>query len=388
MPILNSVATMHADITGWRRHLHENPELQYDVHETAAFVVEKLRAFGVDEIVTGIGRTGVVGVIRGKTNTSGRVIGMRADMDALPIEEITGAPYASKVKGKMHACGHDGHTSMLLGAARHLAETRNFDGTAIVIFQPAEEGGAGGKAMCDDGMMARFGIQEVYGMHNMPGIPLGTIATRKGSLCAASDAVKIHVEGKGGHGAEPNKAIDTIVVASNIVMALQTIVARNLDPLKSGVITVGAFNSGHVANVIPQTAELLVTVRSQEPAVQEILERRIKETAVGIAASYGAVARVGYVRSYPVTINHDKETDFAVRVATDVAGAANVNPNTVPLMGSEDFSFMLNERPGNMVLLGNGDTAACHHPAYDFNDAAIPLGVSYWVRLIEMGMPR
>jgi amidohydrolase len=388
MPILNSVAAMHADITGWRRHLHENPELQYDVHETAAFVVEKLKDFGVDEIVTGIGRTGVVGVIRGKTNTSGRVIGMRADMDALPIEEITGAPYASKVKGKMHACGHDGHTSMLLGAAKHLADTRNFDGTAVVIFQPAEEGGAGGKAMCDDGMMARFGIQEVYGMHNMPGIPVGTIATRKGPMCAASDAVKIFVEGKGGHGAEPNKAIDTIVVACNIVMALQTIVARNLDPLKSGVITVGAFNSGHVANVIPQTAQLLVTVRSQEPAVQDLLERRIKETAEGIAQSYGAAARVEYIRLYPPTINHAKETDFAVRVAQDVAGAANVVPDTVPLMGSEDFSFMLNERPGNMVMLGNGDTAGCHHPAYDFNDAAIPLGVSYWVRLIEMGMPR
>jgi amidohydrolase len=388
MPILNSVAAMHADITGWRRHLHENPELQYDVHETAAFVVEKLKDFGVDEIVTGIGRTGVVGVIRGKTNTSGRVIGMRADMDALPIEELTGAPYASKVKGKMHACGHDGHTSMLLGAAKHLADTRNFDGTAVVIFQPAEEGGAGGKAMCDDGMMARFGIQEVYGMHNMPGIPVGTIATRKGPMCAASDAVKIFVEGKGGHGAEPNKAIDTIVVACNIVMALQTIVARNLDPLKSGVITVGAFNSGHVANVIPQTAQLLVTVRSQEPAVQDLLERRIKETAEGIAQSYGAAARVEYIRLYPPTINHAKETDFAVRVAQDVAGAANVVPDTVPLMGSEDFSFMLNERPGNMVMLGNGDTAGCHHPAYDFNDAAIPLGVSYWVRLIEMGMPR
>ncbi len=388
MPIINAVAAMHDDITAWRRHLHENPELQYDVHETAAFVVEKLKAFGIDEIVTGIGKTGVVGVIRGKTNTSGRVIGMRADMDALPIEEITGAPYASKVKGKMHACGHDGHTSMLLGAARQLAETRNFDGTAVVIFQPAEEGGAGGKAMCDDGMMARFGIQEVYGMHNMPGIPLGTIATRNGPLCAASDAVKIVVEGKGGHGAEPHKAIDTVVAACNIVMALQTIVARNLDPLKSGVITVGAINSGHAANVIPQKAELLVTVRSQEVAVQDMLERRIKETAEGIAASYGAMARVEYIRLYPPTVNHAKETDFALRVAQDVAGAANVVSDTPPLMGSEDFSFMLNERPGNMIMLGNGDTAGCHHPAYDFNDAAIPLGVSYWVRLIEMGMPR
>ena len=387
MPILNSVAALHAEVTGWRQHLHENPELLYDVHETAAFVAAKLKAFGVDEIVTGIGKTGVVGVIRGRSTASGRVIGMRADMDALPIEEITGLPYASKVKGKMHACGHDGHTSMLLGAAKHLAETRNFNGTAIVIFQPAEEGGAGGKAMCDDGMMARFGVQEVYGLHNMPGIPLGTIATRKGALCAASDAVKIIVEGRGGHGAEPHKAIDTIVVACNIVMALQTIVARNLDPLKSGVITVGAINSGHAANVIPQTAELRVTVRSQETAVQDMLEKRIKETAEGIARSYGAQATVQYTRLYPPTVNHDMATDFAVRVAQDVAGQANVVSDTVPLMGSEDFSFMLNERPGNMIMLGNGDTPGCHHPAYDFNDAAIPLGVSYWVRLVEIGMP-
>ncbi len=388
MPIVNSVADLHNDITSWRRHLHEHPELQYDVHQTAVFVVEKLRAFGVDDIVTGIGRTGVVGVIRGRSNASGRVIGMRADMDALPIEELTALPYASKVKGKMHACGHDGHTAMLLGAAKFLAETRNFDGTAVLIFQPAEEGGAGGRAMCEDGMMARFGIQEVYGLHNMPGIPVGTIATRKGPLCAASDAVKIRVEGRGGHGAEPHKAVDTIVAACNIVMALQTIVSRNLDPLKSGVITVGAINSGHVANVIPQTADLLVTVRSQEPTVQDMLERRITETAIGIARSYGATASIDYVRLYPPTINHAAQTDVAVRVAQDVAGVAHVVPDSVPLMGSEDFSFMLNERPGNMILLGNGDTAGCHHPAYDFADAAIPLGVSYWVRLIEMTMPR
>ena len=387
MPILNSIAALHDEVTGWRRHLHENPELLYDVHRTAAFVADKLRAFGVDEIVTGIGRTGVVGVIRGKTNRSGRVIGMRADMDALPIEEITGLSYASKVPGKMHACGHDGHTSMLLGAAKHLTETRNFDGTAIVIFQPAEEGGAGGKAMCDDGMMARFGIQEVYGLHNMPGIPVGTIATRPGPLCAASDAVKIIVEGKGGHGAEPHKAIDTVVVGASIVMALQTIVARNLDPLKCGVVTVGAFNSGHVGNVIPQKAELLVTVRSQEPAVHDMLQKRVTETAEGIARSYGATATVHYTRLYPPTVNHPRETDFAVAVAKSVAGDAHVIADTPPLMGSEDFSFMLNERPGNMIMLGNGDTPGCHHPAYDFNDAAIPLGVSYWVRLVEMGMP-
>jgi amidohydrolase len=387
MPIINSIAGLHEEITAWRRDFHENPELLYDVHRTAGIVADKLKAFGCDEVVTGVGRTGVVGIIRGRSTASGRVIGMRADMDALPVEEITGLPYASKIPGKMHACGHDGHTAMLLGAAKHLADTRNFNGTAVVIFQPAEEGGAGGKAMCDDGMMARFGIQEVYGLHNMPGVPVGAIATRKGPLLAASDTATIIVEGKGGHGSAPHKSVDTILAGANIVMALQSIVARNLDPLKSGVISVGAFRSGHISNVLPQTAELMVTVRSQEPAVRDLLQQRITETAEGIALSYGAVARVAYKRGYPPTINDDRATDFAMAVAKAVCGDAQVDGDTAPLMGSEDFSYMLQERPGNMIFLGNGDTAMCHHPAYDFNDAIIPVGVSYWVGLAEMGMP-
>jgi amidohydrolase len=387
MPIINRVADLADEITLWRRDLHENPELLYDVHRTAGVVAEKLKAFGCDEVVPNIGKTGVVGVIHGRNRQSGRVLGLRADMDALPIDEITGLSYASKAKGKMHACGHDGHTAMLLGAAKYLAETRNFDGTAVVVFQPAEEGGAGGKAMVEDGLMTRWGIQEVYGMHNAPGLPVGRFATRKGALLAAADGFAIYVEGKGSHAAEPHKGVDTLVVGANILLALQTIVARNLDPLKSGVVTVGAFRGGNAANVIPQTAELNGTVRALLPEVRDLLERRVCELAQGIAAAYGATARVDYRRSYPVTVNHPRETEFAVRVAREISGADKVAENAMPIMAGEDFAFMLEACPGNMIFIGNGDTAACHHPAYDFNDTAIPHGVSYWARLVETAMP-
>jgi amidohydrolase len=386
MPILNRAADLAEEVTVWRRDLHENPEILYEVHRTAGVVAEKLRAFGCDEVVPGIGRTGVVGVIRGRKGSSGRVIGLRADMDALPMEEMTSLPYASKTKGAMHACGHDGHTAMLLGAAKYLAETRNFDGTAIVVFQPAEEGGAGGKAMVDDGLITRWGIQEIYGMHNAPGLPVGTFASRKGPLLAASDFFDIVIEGKGSHAAEPHKGVDTLVATANIVMALQSIVARNVDPLKSGVVTVGIMRGGNANNVIPQLAELHGTVRSLLPEVRDLLEKRVVEVARGIAASYGATADVKYTRSYPVTRNHERETDFAMKVARDVAGGERVI-ETPPIMGGEDFAFMLEACPGNMIFIGNGDTAACHHPAYDFNDAAIPAGVSYWARLIETAMP-
>ncbi|HET6926891.1 MAG TPA: M20 aminoacylase family protein [Hyphomicrobiaceae bacterium] len=387
MPIINRAADLVGEITLWRRDLHANPELGYDVDRTAGIVAERLKAFGCDEVVPGIGKTGVVGVIHGRIRTSGRVLGLRADMDALPLEEITGLPYASKIKGKMHACGHDGHTAMLLGAAKYLAETRNFDGTAVLVFQPAEEGGAGGKAMIDDGLMTRWGIQEMYGMHNAPGLSVGSFATRKGAQLASADTFAIHVEGKGSHAAEPHKGVDTLVVGANILLALQSIVARNLDPLKAGVVTVGAIQGGTAANVIPQTAELRGTVRSLTPDVRDLLERRVGEVAHGIAAAYGAMARVAYSRNYPITVNHVRETEFAVKIASEVAGAAKVAADTPPLMAGEDFAFMLEARPGNMIFIGNGDTAACHHPAYDFNDAAIPHGVSYWVRLVELGMP-
>ena len=365
---------------------HENPELGYDVDRTANIVAERLKSFGCDEVVPGIGKTGVVGVIHGRKRGSGRVLGLRADMDALPLEEITGLPYASKTKGKMHACGHDGHTAMLLGAAKYLAETRNFDGTAVVIFQPAEEHGAGGKAMVDDGLMTRWGIEEVYGMHNAPGLPVGSFATRTGAQLAAADVFAIHVEGKGSHAAEPHKGVDTLVAGANILLALQSIVARNLDPLKAGVVTVGTFHGGTVANIIPQTAELRGTVRSLAPEVRDLLERRVREVAQSIASAYGATARVDYNRDYPMTVNHARETEFAVRVANEIAGG-KVVADTPPIMAGEDFAFMLEACPGNMIFLGNGDTATCHHPAYDFNDAAIPHGVSYWVRLVEVGMP-
>jgi amidohydrolase len=387
MPIINHVAAMHDDVTAWRRDLHENPELLYDVHRTAAVVADKLTSFGCDEVVTGIGKTGVVAVIKGRKTGSGRVLGLRADMDALPIMEATGLAYASKVPGKMHACGHDGHTAMLLGAAKYLAETRNFDGTAVLIFQPAEEGGAGGKAMVDDGMMERWGVQEVYGMHNAPGVPVGQFATRTGALLAAADFFELEIEGKGSHAAEPHKGIDTLVVGANILIALQSIVARNVDPLKSAVVTVGSFNGGFAHNVIPQTAKMQGTVRTLLPETRDLMEKRVKETIHGIAAAYGAKVTLDYQRNYPVTVNHPRETDFAVTVAAEIAGRDKVEANVTPIMGGEDFSFMLEARPGNMIWIGNGDTAACHHPAYDFNDAAIPHGVSYWARLVEKGMP-
>ena len=387
MPLINSIAAMTPEITAWRRDLHENPELMYDVHRTAGIVAEKLKAFGCDEIVPGIGRTGVVGVIRGKTNTSGRVIGLRADMDALPMEELTNLPYASKTKGKMHACGHDGHTAMLLGAAKYLAETRNFDGTAIVIFQPAEEGGAGGQAMVDDGMMDRWGVQEVYGMHNQPGMAVGTFATCAGPMLAASDRVSIIIEGRGGHAAKPHLGVDPILVGSHIVVAMQSISSRNLNPLDSCIVSLCMFHAGSAGNVIPQTAELTGTARSLTPQVRDLLEKRIVEIAEGTAKMFGATAKATYRRDYPVTKNHARQAAFAASVAAQISGKEMVNDNVTPVMGGEDFSFMLESRPGAFVFFGNGDTAPVHHQAYDFNDEAIPAGVSFWARLAETAMP-
>jgi amidohydrolase len=382
MPIINSIAEAAGDIALWRQDLHRHPELDYDVHRTAGIVADKLREFGCDEVVTGIGRTGVVGVIRGRLPGDG-VIGLRADMDALPIMEATNLPHASTVPGKMHACGHDGHTAMLLGAARYLAETRNFAGTAVVIFQPAEEGGGGGKAMVDEGMMDRFGVQEVYGMHNMPGMPLGSFGLRPGPLLAAADRFTITIEGRGAHAAQPHNSIDTVVVGSQIVAALQTIVSRNVDPLHSGVVSVTQFHAGDAFNVLPQTAELKGTVRTFEPAVQDLIERRMGEIAEGIARLHGATARLDYVRGYPPTRNHPEQTAFAASVAGEVSGADRVRTDLPPVMGAEDFSFMLEARPGAFIFVGNGNSAGLHHPAYDFADDLIPVGVSYWARLVE-----
>jgi amidohydrolase len=385
MPIVNRVADLQPEIQAWRRDIHEHPELLYEVHRTAAFVADRLREFGCDEVATGLGRTGVVGVIKGRkpaTNGGVRVIGLRADMDALPIEENTNLPYASKTKGLMHACGHDGHTAMLLGAARYLAETRNFAGDAVVIFQPAEEGGAGAAAMIKDGLMDRFGIEQVYGMHNGPGIPLGAFAIRSGPIMAATASIDIKIEGHGGHAARPHKCIDSVLVGAQLIVALQQIVARNVDPLESAVISICEFHAGNARNVIPQTAELRGTVRTLAPDVGELVEKRVREVVAGVAQITGAKIDLTYERGYPVTVNHAAQTDLATQIAREVAGEANVH-ETPPLMGAEDFSYMLEARPGAFIFCGNGDSAGLHHPAYNFNDEAILYGTSYWIKLIE-----
>jgi amidohydrolase len=390
MPILNRVAEMHAEIAAWRRDLHAHPELLYDVHRTASTVADRLRSFGCDQVVTGIGRTGVVGVIHGHRADVAdprRTIGLRADMDALPIAEETNVAYQSTVPGKMHACGHDGHTAMLLGAAKYLAETRNFAGTAVVIFQPAEEGGGGGRAMVQDGLMDRFSIQEVFGMHNTPGLPVGHFAIRQGPIMASADRLRIEIEGHGSHAAKPHLGVDPVLVGAQIVNQIQTIVSRNTDPLDAAVVSITLFQAGTADNVIPQSALLRGTARSLSAAVRDMLERRLYEIVEGTARVYGATAKLTYQRDYPVTINHDRQTAFAAAVATDVVGSERVETDTRPMMGAEDFSFMLNERPGSYIFVGNGNSAGLHHPAYDFNDEAIPAGTSYWVRLVETALP-
>lgn len=387
MPVINRIAEFHADIAAWRQEIHANPGLLYEVEHTAALVAEKLKSFGVDEVVTGIGRTGVVGVIRGTTNASGKAIGLRADMDALPITERTGKAYASTNQGLMHACGHDGHTAMLLGAARYLAETRNFDGTVVVIFQPAEEGGAGGKAMVDDGMMDRFGISEVYGMHNMPGIPTGHFAIREGGIMAGTDEFVIEIEGRGGHAALPHLSIDPVVVAAQMVTGLQTLVARNVNPIRQAVLSVTTINTGTAHNVIPRTARLTGTVRTLDEDVRNQMEQGMKRLVPQLAQAFGASAEVTYKRGYPVTVNAPEQTAFAAEIAAEVAGSDKVNPQVDPTMGGEDFAYMLNARPGAYIFIGNGDTADLHTDTYDFNDEAIPVGVSYWSRLAERALP-
>ena len=381
MPVINRIADFHGEIAEWRRDIHANPELQYDVHRTAGKVAELLKSFGVDEVATGIGRTGVVGVIRGRG--PGKVIGLRADMDALPIKEQTGKPYASQTSGKMHACGHDGHTAMLLGAAKYLAETRNFDGTAVLIFQPAEEGGAGGRAMIEDGLMDRFGIQEVYGLHNIPGRPAGSFGIREGGIMAATDEFQITIEGKGGHAALPHNTVDPVMIAAQLITALHTIVSRNVDPMRSAVLSVTMMQAGDAFNIIPRSAKLTGTIRTLDNNVRSFMEEQLKAVATGLAETFGARADVHYRRGYPVTVNTARETAFAVEVASDVAGADHVDTKADPTMGGEDFAYMLQARPGAYIFLGNGDSTELHTDTYDFNDDIIPVGVSYWVRLVE-----
>ena len=385
MPVKNRFAELLPEITAWRRDLHEHPEILFDTQRTSGIVAEKLQAFGCDEVVTGLGRTGVVGIIRGKSDNSGRTIGLRADMDALPIHEETGVDYASKTPGAMHACGHDGHTAMLLGAAKYLAETRNFDGTVAVIFQPAEEGGGGGKEMVDDGIMERWGIEEVYGMHNWPGVPTGQFAIRSGPFFAATDIFEIKVTGRGGHAAKPHETVDSTVLASHMVLALQTIASRNADPIDSLVVSVTSFETSSKAfNVIPETVTLKGTVRTLSPEMRDLAESRMGAIVEGTATMLGGSATLDYTRNYPVMVNSDEQTEFAAEVATAVAGDCADAPL---VMGGEDFAFMSNARPGAYILVGNGDTAHVHHPKYNFNDETIPAGCSWWAEIVERRLP-
>ena len=385
MPVKNRFAELHDDITAWRRDIHQNPEILFETHRTSALVAEKLRAFGCDEVVEGIGRTGVVGVIKGNSTASGKVIGLRADMDALPIHEQTGLEYASKTDNAMHACGHDGHTAMLLGAAQYLCETRNFDGTTVVIFQPAEEGGGGGKEMCDDGMMDRWNIQEVYGMHNWPGMPVGDFAIRSGPFFAATDQFEIIVEGKGGHAAKPHETVDSIVVAAHTVSALQSISSRNADPVDQLVVSVTSIESSSKAfNVIAQRTHMKGTVRTMSKDMRALAEQRLTAIAKSVSETFGAEAEVKYYLGYPCMVNHPEQTEFAASVATKISGSCADAPL---VMGGEDFAYLLEERPGAYILVGNGDTASVHHPEYNFDDAAIPAGCSWWSGIVEERMP-
>jgi len=384
MPVINRVAEFQREIAEWRQDFHRNPELQYDVERTAGRVADLLRSFGVDEVVTGLGRTGVVAVIKG--SGEGRVIALRADMDALPITERTGTAYASLTPGKMHACGHDGHTAMLLGAAKYLAETRKFAGTAILVFQPAEEGGAGARAMLRDGLVERFGIEEFYGLHNLPGMPAGHFGVRPGGIMAASDEFRIVIEGKGGHAALPHNTTDPIVIAAQLILALQTIVSRNVDPMREAVLSVTMVEAGTAFNIIPRTVTLTGTVRSLDERVRDFLEERLKSVTQGIVKTFGASAEVSYRRGYPVTVNAEAQAELAGAIARDVAGPERVELSVDAMMGGEDFAYMLQAKPGAYAFIGNGPSSQLHTDTYDFNDEIIPTGVSYWVRLVETAL--
>ncbi len=385
MPVINRIAGLSEDMTEWRRYLHQNPELGLECHKTAAFVEERLRSFGVTEIHTGIATSGLVAIIEGRG--PGRTIGLRADMDALPMDEISGKEWASQVTGAMHACGHDGHTTMLLGAAQYLAETRNFTGRVALIFQPAEENDGGGRIMVEEGVMERFDIEEVYGIHNVPGIELGHFYTKPGPLMAGADQFHVDLKGQGGHAAYPHETRDPLAAAVAIVQAFQTIVSRNHRPLDDLVVSVTQFHSGSADNVIPDTAYLNGTVRIFEKSVQDMVIERMQAIVDGTAQAFGVSAELRYEKGYPPTINHEAQTSFAANVARDVVGTNKVDDNTGQEMGAEDFSYMLEERPGSYLFLGIGDGAGLHNPRYDFNDEAAPIGASFFARLVEMANP-
>ncbi len=386
MPVKNRFAELQDEITAWRRDMHEHPEILFETHRTSALVADKLTEFGLDEVVTGIGRTGVVGVIKGKSDSKGRVIGLRADMDALPIHEETGLDYASKTPGAMHACGHDGHTAMLLGAAKYLSETRRFKGRVALIFQPAEEGPGGGKVMVDEGIMERFGIGQVYALHTLPGHAAGSFMTRPGPIMAAADTLHITITGHGGHGAFPEECADPVVAACGIVQAIQTIKSRNASNSDDLVISVTQIHTGTIDNVIPETAYLNGTIRTFDPAVQEMVFQRLKEIVEGQAAAYGVTAELRIDLGYPPTVNHAAETAFAAQVAHEVAEGA-VWVDYPAEMGAEDFAYMLEARPGSYLFLGQGDGPGLHHEGFNFNDEVAPVGASFFARLVERAQP-
>ncbi|WP_099827452.1 M20 aminoacylase family protein [Oceaniglobus indicus] len=385
MPVINRIADYAEDMRTWRHWLHRHPELGFALHRTAGFVAERLRAFGVDEIHEGIATTGIVALINGRGE--GPTIGLRADMDALPIQELSGVDHASETPGVMHACGHDGHTTMLLGAARYLAETRNFSGRVALIFQPAEEDGAGGDVMVKAGIMERFAIARVFGMHNAPENPAGHFAVAPGPVMAGTAEFHVTVTGNGGHGAMPHTCIDPIPPLIAMVQAFDTIVSRSNKPTDDLVISVTQLNAGSATNVIPGVATFAGTVRAFDAGVIDMVERRMGEVVAGVAAAFGVGADLVYDRGYPPTINDPDAAALAALVASDVVGAARVGPGE-PVMGAEDFAYMLAARPGAYLFLGQGDTPFCHHPAYDFNDAIAPVGASFFARLVEVAQPR
>lgn len=385
MPIINRIADIADDMTTWRRHLHTIPELGFECPKTAAFIKERLEEFGVDEIHDGIAQTGIVAIING--TGEGRTIGLRADFDALPIEEDTGVEYVSTHPGKMHACGHDGHTSMLLGAAKYLIETRNFSGRVALIFQPAEEEGGGAQVMCQEGMMDRFDIAEVYGIHNFPGAEFGTFHTTPGPIMAAVDSFTIQIKGRGGHGAMPHETADPVVAACGIVQAIQTIISRNTHSGQERVISVTQIHTGSASNIIPDSAMINGTVRTFDKDTHELIQKRMREIVAGQAASYGVEAELDYEIGYPATVNAEEQTEFAAQVAREVVGDANVDANASKVAGAEDFAYMLEERPGAYLFLGAGEGAGLHHPKFNYNDEVSPIGASFFVRMVETAQP-
>ena len=391
MPIINRIADFHNEMTAWRRDLHAQPETAFEEFRTSDFVAGKLAEFGY-EVHRGLAGTGVVGTLKGTKPDNGRAIGLRSDMDALNLVEMNTFGHRSRVKGKMHGCGHDGHMTMLLGAARYLAESRNFAGTVHLIFQPAEEGAGGGRRMVEDGLFEKFPVEAVYGMHNMPGIPVGSFGTRSGAILTAMDLFEMRVSGVGTHAATPELGVDPIVVASQIVLGLQAVVSRELNPLMSVVLTITEFHAGTGAlNIVPDHATLRGTARILNPEVRSSIEGRVRRIAEGIARAHRAEVDLKYWQNYPPLVTDAAHTEFVVGIAGEVAGKDKVDPNYPPNMASEDFSFMLQKKPGAYVFIGNGpedNGRILHNPLYDFNDEILPIGASYWVRLVETSMAR